>query len=80
MTWMTRLLDWLGKMPSTNTRIAVTLVCVLLTAVAYCVAWRAPDSGWEAWLAFLAAMSGLDAMTFFAKRKTHTEKQSPEGS
>lgn len=73
-----KLNEWLGKLPSTNARIALTLVCVLMTAIAYCIAWRAPESGWEAWLAFLAAMSGLDAVQFFAKRKTdatHVEAQ-----
>lgn len=79
---MTALLDrvnaFLGRLPSTNARIAVTLVCVLVTALAYSIAWRAPDTGWESWLTFLAAMSGLDAAQFFAKRKTdagHVEAQ-----
>lgn len=57
-------------MPSTNTRIAVTLACVVLTAVTYCIAWEAPVSGWEAWLTFLGAMAGLDVAQFLAKRKT----------
>lgn len=67
----------LAKLPSTNARIAVTLVCVALTAVSYCIAWRSPDGGWEAWLAFLAAMSGIDAVQFFAKRKTQNGPPSP---
>lgn len=73
-----RLNEWLGKLPSTNARIAVTLGCVVLTTFAYCVAWRAPASGWEAWLTFLGAMSGLDALQFGVKRKTdanHVEAQ-----
>lgn len=67
---MKRITEWLATMPSTNTRIAVTLALVGLTGIAYCIAWKAPDGGWEAWLAFLATMSGLDAAQFFAKRKT----------
>ena len=73
-----KLNDWLGRFPSTNGRIALTLVCVLLTAIAYCIAWEAPATGWEAWLTFLGVMSGLDSMQFFAKRKTdagHVEAQ-----
>lgn len=69
---------WLAKLPSTNARVAVTLMCVALTAIAFCIMWEAPASGWEAWLTFLAAMSGLDAAQFFAKRKTHAHE--PNGS
>ena len=65
-----RLMEWLGKLPSTNARIAISLCCIVLTAVTYCIHWAAPDGGWEMWLAFLAALSGLDAVQFFAKRKT----------
>lgn len=75
---MTRLNDWLGKLPSTNARIAVTLVCIALTAISYCIAWRAPETGWEAWLTFLTANAAVDAAQFFAKRKTdasHVEAQ-----
>lgn len=78
MTIPARLNDWLGRLPSTNARIALTLVCVFMTAFAYCVVWKAPASGWEAWLTFLAAMSGLDALQFGVKRKTdatHVEAQ-----
>lgn len=70
--------EWLGKLPSTNARIALTLVCVFMTAFAYCVIWEAPKTGWEAWLTFLGVMSGLDSVQFFAKRKTdagHVEAQ-----
>lgn len=70
---MERLNEWLGRFPSTNGRIALTLVCVLITAISYCIAWDAPASGWEAWLTFLGVMSGLDSVQFFAKRKTAAE-------
>lgn len=59
---------WLASLPSTNARIAVTLLCVLGTAARY---WS--SASWEPsveWLAFLAAMSGLDAAQFYAKRVT----------
>lgn len=78
MRFAERLNEWLAKLPSTNARIALTLVCVLLTAISYCIAWEAPETGWEAWLTFLAAMSGLDALQFGVKRKTdagHVEAQ-----
>jgi hypothetical protein len=59
----------LAKLPTTNARIAVTLVLAMGTGVKYWVSndWR-PD--WD-WLAFLAMMSGLDAAQFYGKRKTH---------
>lgn len=62
-----KLFDVLGKMPSTNTRIAVTLLCVVATAV------RVVALGWNPsleWLGFLVAMSGIDAAQYFGKRST----------
>lgn len=66
---MKRLTAWLATMPSTNTRIAVTLLCVLGTAVRYwsSESW-APSTNW---LTFLGAMSGIDGAVFYAKRRTH---------
>ena len=78
MSFPASLNDWLAKFPSTNGRISLTLVCVFLTALSYCIAWEAPKTGWEAWLTFLGVMSGLDSVQFFAKRKTdagHVEAQ-----
>ena len=64
------MLDWLGKVPTTQARIVVTLILVLATAVRYLV-WGAPShmtgatvlgiDGWNSWLVFLAAMAGIDA-------------------
>lgn len=65
---MGRLTAWLATLPSTNARIAVTLLCVVGTSVRY---WS--SGSWSPsveWLAFLASMSGLDTVQFFAKRKT----------
>jgi hypothetical protein len=70
---VTRLLAGLEDLPTTNTRIAVTLLIAFGTALRY---WLSND--WEpspAWLAFVAAMSGLDAAQFHSKRKTYR----PEG-
>lgn len=69
-----RLNGWLATVPSTNARIVVTLALVVGTAIRFW--WKgAPASGWEAWLAFLATMSGIDGAVFFAKRKTqHPQK------
>lgn len=78
MSFAAKLNEWLGRFPSTNGRIALTLVCVALTAISYCIAWEAPASGWGEWLTFLGVMSGLDSVQFFAKRKTdatHVEAQ-----
>lgn len=76
MSLPAKLNDWLGKLPSTNARVAVTLLCVFGTAVRYWVsaAWSPSDS----WLMFLAGMSSVDGAVFFAKRKTdatHVEAQ-----
>jgi hypothetical protein len=64
-----RLTAWLAAMPSTNARIAVTLLCVFGTAVRY---WASsswvPDGGW---LTFLAAMSASDGAVFYLKRRTN---------
>ena len=65
---MKRLSVWLATMPSTNTRIAVTLLCVVGTAVRY---WA--SASWEpsdGWLTFLVAMSGVDVLQFHSKRTT----------
>lgn len=65
---MRRVTEWLATLPSTNARIAVTLLICFGTAVRY---WS--SASWEPsanWLAFLAAMSGIDTVQFFAKRKT----------
>lgn len=71
---MKRLSDWLAQLPSTNARIAMTLGIVFGTAVRYwsSAAW-VPSDGW---LAFLAAMSGIDGAVFYAKRLTHNPELS----
>jgi sterol desaturase/sphingolipid hydroxylase (fatty acid hydroxylase superfamily) len=68
------MIRWLAKLPSTNTRIAVTLVCVLATCVRY-VGWGPPSQewAWVPWLVFLGASLGLDTAHFATKRVTHRE-------
>jgi len=79
---MNTLIDWLGKIPTTNARIIVTLLLALGTAIRYWVSGHmmltGPTAGqwvqgwepsWE-WLAFLVTMSGLDAAQFLSKRAT----------
>lgn len=65
---MNKLMDLLARLPSTNARIAMTLLLALGTGVKY---W---SSGvWEPsveWLAFLVAWAGIDVAQFAAKRKT----------
>lgn len=93
MNKLEKALDWLmervGKMPSTNLRILVTLGLVIATGVVYLFlaiktelfglhhAAAQPlvtgDKAWVpdgTWLTFLGAMSGLDSLTFLAKRAT----------
>ena len=73
-----RLLSWLGQLPTTNARIVVTLACTLATCVRVVVAreWH-PD---EAWLLFLAGMSGIDVAQFGVKRVTAAEFKAPPAS
>lgn len=67
-------MNWLKTLPSTNARIAVTLVLCAATTVRY-LGWGTPDEGAEGWfgewLLFLAAMAGIDALQFFGKRTTY---------
>lgn len=67
-----KVIGWLARMPSTNTRIAVSLLCVMGTAMRYW--WSAPP--WAPsgeWLAFLVALSGVDVLQFHSKRATQKE-------
>jgi len=70
---MNRILDWLGKLPSTNARIVVSLLLAIGTGVKY---WTARPDGWEPcipWLAFLISMMGLDVAQYAAKRVTFVD-------
>lgn len=58
-------MKWLHDFPTTGARVAVTLVCVLATAIALLVFNRFVS---DAWLTFLAVMSGVDAATVVGKR------------
>jgi len=65
-----RVIAWLGSLPTTNARIVVTLACTVATCA------RVVATGWhpdEAWLLFLAGMSGIDVAQFGVKRVTATE-------
>ena len=66
--------DWLwemvGKLPSTNARVAVSLVLILATGVKAIIIWVAPPMEW---LGFLLILSGLDAAQFMGKRKSNSE-------
>lgn len=72
-----RVLVWLGKVPTTNARIVVTLVVIVGTAIRY---WW--NGTWEPsgeWLTFLVAMSGVDVAQFHSKRVTHSDHK-PNGA
>jgi len=63
-----RIMAFLGDLPTTQARVLITLIVVLGTAAKYFL-----SETWEPsyeWLAFLLVMSGLDAAQFFGKRKT----------
>lgn len=61
-------IEWLARVPTTNLRVCVTLFVVLLTAGRYVTSGTWNPS--VEWLAFLVALSGVDSLTFVAKRKT----------
>ena len=67
---MDKLLKWLGSLPTTQARIAVTLALAIGTAVRY---WT--SATWVPsleWLGFLACYAGLDVAQFTSKRFSDT--------
>jgi hypothetical protein len=80
ITWLKD--DVIGTVNTTNTRVVVTLLLCVGTAIRY---W-AGDGGVDSWtpslewLTFLAAMSGLDVAQFHSKRKTHHNGVKPNGA
>lgn len=72
------LIEWLGRVPTTNLRICVTLLVFLATAARYL-----SSATWSPsleWVGFITAMSGLDGLTFVAKRKTQHPTSPPTGT
>lgn len=79
---MDTLIGWIGKVPTTNARILVTLVLAIGTAIRY---WLGGPSvavggvilpGWTPsieWLGFIAALGGLDVAQFHSKRTTDAD-------
>ena len=67
---------WLATLPTTNARIALSLLMATSTCIrVVAVGW---DPSWE-WLTFLTAWAGLDVLQFWAKRTTHTPASAPAG-
>lgn len=65
---MQKVVEFIGRLPTTNLRIVITLLIVIGTATRY---WT--SGSWSPsieWLMFLTTMSGLDAVQFSQKRKT----------
>jgi hypothetical protein len=74
---MTAIMDWIGKLPTTNARIAITLLLAVATGIRYEASNLAffsyvvaPWSPSLEWLGFLIAMAGLDVAQFTSKRFT----------
>jgi hypothetical protein len=67
------LMELLGKLPTTNARIAATLAIWLATGI--WVIGFGGDPSYE-FLGTIIVMSGLDAVQFNAKRKTHIPNNS----
>lgn len=64
---MNKVWTWFATMPSTNVRIATSLLLALATGV------RVVGLGWEppyTWLGFLVIWAGLDVAQFNSKRTT----------
>lgn len=67
------MIDFLAQLPTTNLRLAATVLLIVLTGLTVIVtrfldhAWTAPA---EAWLGFLLLLAGVDTTHFFLKRKT----------
>lgn len=70
------LLDVLGRLPTTNARIALSLVLYGATGVSVLIRWTPPP--WE-WLVFMAAAMGLDLLQFGTKRVTHHNEEKSGG-
>jgi hypothetical protein len=74
---MERIKAWLADFPTTSARIVFTLGVVAGTALVafYCFArgTHLDEENWEAWLIFLAVMSGIDAAQWTMKRQTAWE-------
>ena len=59
---------WLAELPTTNLRIAVTLVMAIGTgARVLLTSWDVPGD----WLTFLTVWAGLDVVQFGTKRATY---------
>ncbi len=62
-----RALEILGKIPTTQIRVVVTLALTIATGVMYFATNFDPSIDW---LGFLALMAGLDVAQFHSKRRT----------
>ena len=60
-------MQWLAKLPTTNARIAVTILLMLATGIMTLIRWTTPPIEW---LGFLALSAGLDVAQFHSKRVT----------
>jgi hypothetical protein len=61
------MIDFLGRLPTTNARIAVTILLIFGTGVVTLWRWTEPP---VAWLSFLVLSAGLDVAQFHSKRTT----------
>ena len=76
MSW-----KWAAEMPSTNVRIATSILMALLTCLvmlltALVQALFSRGQAWEPseiWLGFLVLWAGLDVTQFIGKRSTNTD-------
>jgi hypothetical protein len=74
---MNRVFDLLSKLPTTNSRIAVTLLLYIATGVVTMATGAFP--GGYTWGAVLIVMAGLDATQFIGKRQTAWKPEAPNG-
>ena len=69
-----KVLAFINSVSTTALRIIVTMMVFLLTTISYLFAGKSIDISW---LTFLATMSGVDAVQFVQKRKTHIPDETP---
>ena len=62
-----KIFDLISKVPTTATRVVITILLTIATGVMYFATAFIPS---YEWLGFLALMSGLDVAQFYSKRKT----------
>lgn len=73
---MNKVYQTIRDLPTTNTRIALTLLVFTATAVITLVRGEVPGGG--PWLGFILAMAGVDAVQHIGKRMSYKREAAEE--